>query len=47
MVEVNGITLIDRMLNQLSGLPLNRVVIVVGYEGKKLVDYIGIDMMIR
>lgn len=41
MVEVNGITLIDRMLNQLSGLPLNRVVIVVGYEGKKLVDYIG------
>lgn len=41
MVEVNGITLIDRMLNQLSRLPLNRVVIVVGYEGKKLVDYIG------
>lgn len=41
MVEVNGVTLIDRMLNQLSGLPLNRVVIVVGYEGKKLVDYIG------
>ena len=41
MVEVNGIALIDRMLNQLSGLPLNRVVIVVGYEGKKLVDYIG------
>ena len=41
MVEVNGITLIDRLLNQLSRLPLNRVVIVVGYEGKKLVDYIG------
>lgn len=41
MVEVNGVTLIDRMLNQLSRLPLNRVVIVVGYEGKKLVDYIG------
>ena len=41
MVEVNGITLIDRMLNQLSRLPLNRVVIVVGYEGTKLVDYIG------
>lgn len=41
MVEVNGVTLIDRMLNQLSGLPLNCVVIVVGYEGKKLVDYIG------
>lgn len=41
MVEVNGVTLIDRMLNQLSRLPLDRVVIVVGYEGKKLVDYIG------
>ena len=41
MVEVNGVTLIDRMLNQLSRLSLNRVIIVVGYEGKKLVDYIG------
>lgn len=41
MVKVNGIPLIDRMLNQLSRLSLNRVVIVVGYEGKKLVDYIG------
>lgn len=41
MIEVNGITLIDRMLNQLSKLSLNRVVIVVGYEGSKLIDYIG------
>lgn len=41
MVEVNGVTLIDRMLNQLSRLSLNRVIIVVGYEGKKLIDYIG------
>lgn len=41
MVEVNGITLIDRMLIQLSKLSLNRVVVVVGYEGKKLIDYIG------
>ena len=30
MVEVNGITLIDRLLGQLSKLDLKRVVIVVG-----------------
>lgn len=41
MVEVNGITLIDRLLGQLSGLALSRVVIVVGYEGEKLKRYIG------
>lgn len=41
MVPVNGTTLIDRLLGQLSKLNLNRVVIVVGYEGKKLMDYLG------
>jgi len=41
MVEVNGVKLIDRLLNQLSGLELARIVIVVGYEGKKLIDYIN------
>ena len=41
MVPVNGVPLIDRVLNQLSSLKLSRVVIVVGYEGKKLIDYIG------
>ena len=41
MVPVNGIPLIDRMLEQLSRLSLNRVVIVVGYEGKKLMEYVG------
>lgn len=41
MVEVNGVALIDRMLSQLSGLDLERVVIVVGYEGQKLIDHIG------
>ena len=41
MVEVNGTRLIDRVLGQLSRLDLNRVVIVVGYEGKKLMDYVG------
>ena len=41
MVPVNGVPLIDRVLNQLSSLKLSRVVIVVGYEGQKLIDYIG------
>lgn len=41
MVKVNGVTLIDRMLHQLDRLALSRIVIVVGYEGQKLIDYIG------
>ncbi len=41
MVQVNGVRLIDRVLTQLSTLNLSRVVIVVGYEGQKLVDHIG------
>lgn len=41
MVPVNGTPLIDRLLGQLSNLNLNRVVIVVGYEGQKLIDYLG------
>ena len=41
MVEVNGVRLIDRVLKQLSTLNLSRVVIVVGYEGQKLMDYLG------
>ena len=41
MVPVNGIPLIDRVMRQLASLPLNRVVIVVGYEGKQLMDYLG------
>lgn len=41
MVEVNGVTLIDRMLHQIEKYHLSRIVIVVGYEGQKLIDYIG------
>ncbi len=41
MVEVNGTRLIDRTIQQLSKLDLKRLVIVVGYEGQKLIDYIG------
>ncbi len=41
MVPVNGVRLIDRLLGQLAGICLNRVVIVVGYKGQELKDYIG------
>ncbi len=41
MVKVNNVTLIDRMLHQIEKLHLSRIVIVVGYEGEKLIDYIG------
>ncbi len=41
MVEVNGVRLIDRVINQLAKLHLSRLVLVVGYEGQKLIDYIG------
>lgn len=41
MVKVNGVALIDRVLHQLDRLSLSRVVIVVGYEGQKLIDYIS------
>ena len=41
MVEVNGVTLIDRVLHQLDKYNLSRIIIVVGYEGKKLIEYIS------
>lgn len=41
MVQVNGVTLIDRLLTQLSRLYLTRVIIVVGYKGANLVEHIG------
>ncbi len=41
MVKVNGVTLIDRMLHQIEKQRLSRIVIVVGYEGQKLMDYIA------
>lgn len=40
MVEVNGVSLIDRMLHQIDKHHLSQIVIVVGYEGEKLVKYI-------
>ena len=41
MVPVNGVRLIDRLLGQLAKQQLERVIIVVGYKGKELREYIG------
>ena len=41
MVPVNGVRLIDRLLGQLAKQQLNRVIIVVGYKGKELREYIA------
>ncbi len=41
MVKVNGVSLIDRLLHQLECHSLSRIVVVVGYEGQKLIDYIN------
>ncbi len=41
MVRVNGTTLIERMLKQIEPLQLSQIVIVIGYEGQRLVDYIS------
>lgn len=40
MVKVNGITLIERMLHQIERLHLSQIVIIVGYEGQRLMEYI-------
>lgn len=41
MVPVNGVRLIDRLLTQLGRQQLTRVIIVVGYKGRELQEYIG------
>lgn len=41
MVRVNGITLIERMLNQIEKQNVSGITIVVGYEGQKLIDFIN------
>lgn len=41
MVKVNGVTMIERMLRQLDKLALSKIVIVIGYKGKELIDFIS------
>ncbi len=43
MVKVNGVRLIERMLDQLSRLGVTRTVIVVGYKGENLKSFAGTD----
>lgn len=40
MVQVNGVSLIERMLAQLDKLSLRKIVVVVGHEGEKLKKFI-------
>ncbi len=40
MVKVNGKTLVERLLGQLDKRHLSRIVIVTGYKGRELIDYI-------
>lgn len=40
MVKVNGVTIIERVLRILERKNLSRVVIVVGYRGRELMDYV-------
>ena len=41
MVPVNGVRLIDRLLGQLSNQDLKRIIIVVGYKGNELREYVN------
>ncbi len=41
MVEVSGISMIERMLRQLDDKNLEKIVIVNGYEHQVLEDFIG------
>lgn len=43
MLEVNGVRLIDRALETLHEVGVSRVVLVVGYKGQKVKDYVGTD----
>ena len=43
MVEVNGVRLIERMLDQLSRLGLTKAVLVIGYRGDRLRSFVGTD----
>jgi len=41
MVEVNGTSLIDRALKSISCFDIERIIIVIGYKGDSLREYIG------
>lgn len=41
MLKVNGVRLIDRALECLSSLNLSRIILVVGYKGENVKQYVG------
>ncbi|MBR4479519.1 MAG: aminotransferase class I/II-fold pyridoxal phosphate-dependent enzyme [Bacteroidales bacterium] len=43
MLEVNGVRLIDRALEALHEVRVSRVILVVGYKGQNLKNYVGTD----
>ncbi|MBQ3659114.1 MAG: NTP transferase domain-containing protein, partial [Bacteroidales bacterium] len=43
MLEVNGIRLIDRTLEHLHAVGVDRIVLVVGYKGDKVRSHVGTD----
>ena len=43
MLEVNGVKLIDRALACLHDIGVSRVILVVGYKGQNVKDYVGTD----
>ena len=45
MLKVNGVRLIDRALACLNQVGVSRIVLVVGYKGQNVKDYLGTDYM--
>ena len=43
MLEVNGVRLIDRMLSALKEVNVTRIVLVVGYKGQNVRNYVGTE----
>lgn len=43
MLEVNGVRLIDRALDALESVGVSRIVLVVGYKGQNVKDYVGYE----
>lgn len=41
MLEVNGVKLIDRVLESLNNVQISRIIIVVGYKGDNVKKYVG------
>lgn len=41
MIELNGTTLIKRALDTLAATDINKITIVVGHQGKKIMEHIG------